>query len=110
MDCFELCIPVLSGVFLTAMIGAHQAVLTITPLLLMAHIPRDPAQDRALDSMTERLPLQESRGRRSTVSRTPGPKETSVNLTDAAARLLDIEVSLMLLRCGPSKLQPLELM
>ena len=30
--------PVLSGIFLTAMIGAHEAVLTILPLLLLAHV------------------------------------------------------------------------
>lgn len=55
-------VPVLSGVFLGAMIGLHELVLTIMPVLLITHIAgalwhKIIRRDGVLESMTGRLPV-----------------------------------------------------
>lgn len=54
--------PVLSGLFLTAMLGAHEAVLSLMPILLLSHIAgalwhKVVRRDGVLESMTGRLPV-----------------------------------------------------
>lgn len=54
--------PALSGLFLTAMIGLHEVVLTIMPLLLFTHIAgaiwhKFVRRDGVLESMTGPLPI-----------------------------------------------------
>lgn len=54
--------PVLSGVFLSAMIGMHEVALTLMPLLLLTHIAgavwhKLVRRDGVLESMTGRLPV-----------------------------------------------------
>lgn len=54
--------PALSGLFLTAMIGLHEVVLTIMPLLLIAHIAgalwhKFIRRDGVMESMTGLLPV-----------------------------------------------------
>ena len=55
--------PVLSGLFLTTMLSAHEAVLTFMPILLLTHIAgalwhKLVRRDGVLESMTGRLPVQ----------------------------------------------------
>ena len=55
-------VPVLSGLFLTAMIGLHELALTILPVMLLAHIAgalwhKFVRRDAVLESMTGRLPI-----------------------------------------------------
>ena len=54
--------PALSGLFLTAMVGLHEVVLTIMPLLLVAHIAgalwhKLIRRDGVMESMTGPLPV-----------------------------------------------------
>lgn len=53
-------VPVLSGIFLTAMLGLHEVTLTVMPLLLIVHIAgalwhRFIRKDGVMESMTGRL-------------------------------------------------------
>ena len=55
-------VPVLGGLFLTAMIGLHEVALTITPALILAHVAgalwhKVVRRDAVLESMTGRLPV-----------------------------------------------------
>ena len=55
-------IPVLGGLFLTAMLGLHELALTIVPLLLLTHVAgalwhKIVRRDGVLESMTGRLPI-----------------------------------------------------
>ena len=54
--------PMLGGLFLTAMLGVHEATLTVMPLLLIAHIAgalwhKVIRRDGVLESMTGKLPV-----------------------------------------------------
>jgi cytochrome b561 len=54
--------PALSGLFLTVMIGLHEVVITIMPLLLLTHIAgavwhKFVRRDGVLESMTGPLPI-----------------------------------------------------
>ena len=54
--------PILSGLFLTAMIGLHEAFLTLMPVLLLTHVAgaiwhKLVRRDGVLESMTGRLPV-----------------------------------------------------
>ena len=55
-------LPLLSGLFLTAMIALHEVALSLLPLLLLVHIAgalwhKLVRRDAVLESMTGRLPL-----------------------------------------------------
>lgn len=55
-------VPILSGLFLTAMIGLHEVVLSLTLILFAAHIGgalwhKFIRRDGVLESMTGRLPV-----------------------------------------------------
>ncbi|MEL6599598.1 MAG: cytochrome b/b6 domain-containing protein [Pseudomonadota bacterium] len=55
-------VPVLGGLFLTAMVGAHEMVLVIMPLLLLIHVAgalwhKFVRRDAVLESMTGKLPI-----------------------------------------------------
>ena len=55
-------VPLLSGLFLSAMIGLHEVVLTLLPLLLLVHVAgalwhKLVRRDGVLESMTGKLPI-----------------------------------------------------
>lgn len=55
-------VPVLGGLFLTAMLGLHEVVLTLMPILLLSHIAgalwhKVVRRDGVLESMTGKLPV-----------------------------------------------------